>query len=278
MEVFIPLFLEAGGPKTWDTWLYTFLHPIEIWNAFLPILQDPVSLTIFLTSPLVFIGIYLLKMFIYACIAKFYLWGFKLIHPRKELINALPRGNTAKDVGIYYNRNFILRMIKWEFSKSMFPWLLNWMYNFINTNKIGKNCTFEDGYVCQEYLETGKNVYVGYGTVTTSHLLEGIYGALILKKIKLADNVCIGSRCAIPPGTEFNENSEMLWYSGVIKYQRVKPGVVYWGLPASRLTKQKYYKLIKLPKEFQDEKKEKKDTEEESLENQTSNSSTNENN
>ncbi|MHA1821240.1 MAG: hypothetical protein ACTSU2_14985 [Promethearchaeota archaeon] len=250
--IFIPGFLMQGGLKDWNTWLYIFINPKKVFGAFMPILQNPISLIIFLTSPLVFVGLYLLKMFNYAVIMKFYYWLLDVIRPRRELLNAVPRGKTKADIEVYHTRNFLLRIIKWEFTKSPFPWLTNWMFNFIGSNEIGKNTTLEDGYVCQEYLETGKNVYVGFGSVTTSHLVEGIYGALILKKIILDDNVCIGARCAIPPGTHFRKNSQLLWYSAVIKYQKTKEGVSYWGLPASRLTRKKCIKLLKVPEEVQE--------------------------
>lgn len=248
-EVLVPHFFYAGGPQTWNTWWYMFVNPVEVFNAFLPILQDPLNLVVYLTIPIVVMGLHLFKMFNYALIVKIYLWGYNLIRKRKELKNALPFGETRGDIEVYHARNFILKVIKWEFLKSPYPWLLKWMYNFVGTNKIAKSATIEEGYVSTEFLEVGENAYVGYGTVTTAHLVEGGYGALTLKKIKIDDNACVGPRCAVPPGAEFGHDSQLLWHSGVIKYQKVRRRSNYWGLPASRLSRGRYRKILKMSKE-----------------------------
>ncbi|MBD3350760.1 MAG: hypothetical protein GF364_04655 [Candidatus Lokiarchaeota archaeon] len=257
LEVLKPYVWDILNPGNWDKWWYHLIYQFDL-SRTAPVLQNPLSLFIVLSSPLVFTGLYLFKMFMYALIMKIYYWIFNKIEPRKEMTNAPPWGKTANQVMMYHTRNFLLKIIKWEFIKSPFPWLLNWMYNFVGSNSIGKGTTFEDSYVSTEYLETGENVYHGYGTVTTAHLVEGSYGALTLQKIKLKDNACIGSRCAVPPGAEFGENSQLLWYSGVIKYQKVRDKKNYWGLPAGRLSRGRYKRLLQFPDEILKKEKEKR--------------------
>ncbi|MHA1340599.1 MAG: hypothetical protein ACTSRZ_10505 [Promethearchaeota archaeon] len=255
LYIFIPKFIMIGYPHNWNTYWYIFKDPLGVINAFMKVLSDPTGLIVFLTSPLVFVGIYLFKLFCDATIMKFYMWMLNKVQPRRQMINAPPRGDTASDVMMYHTRNFLLRIIKWEFSKCPFPWLTIWMFNYIGTNKLGKGTTIEDGFICCEYLETGKNVYIGFGAITSSHLVEGIYGALTVKKVKLGNNVVIGSRSAVPPGTEMGDNSQVLWNSAILKFQKIKEGANYWGLPVSKLTKNRYKKFIKLPKEVEEKYK-----------------------
>ncbi|MHA1727267.1 MAG: acyltransferase [Promethearchaeota archaeon] len=256
-EVFINLFLNYGGVREWSSFLDPILYPIQRLSEFSPIFKDPLVFSIFLTAPLVFIALYLFRLFCAACIVKFYYWAFNKIWHRRELINALPYGNITdvKNIHIYHTRNFILRIIKWDFSKSFFPWLTTWMFRFIGSNKIGKNVVIEDSLMCMEYLEMEDNSYIGQMSITSSHLMEGQYGALSIKKIKVGKNSVIGAFNLIPPGVELGDNCQMLAMSGCLKFTHLKSNKNYWGLPSHRISNSRYRTLIQLPTELQNRNK-----------------------
>ncbi len=217
----------------------------------------PVRLLIFFFTPLVFIGLYIFKLFCSATMAKLYYWIFNKIRPRKEMINALPRGDTAKDVQMYWTRNFFLRLIKWEFTKCPFPWFVNWMFNYVGSTKIGKGTVIEKGgYICQEYLELGKNCYTGPMSGQSSHVNEGIYGGFTLKKIKMGDNSVLCTRCMLAPGVEVGENSQILTMSGVTKFSKLKPNTSYYGLPVGTMSDKRFNKYIQLAGELKNNPKE----------------------
>lgn len=244
-EVFVKRFLNYGEIRNWDTIFDPFLNPLQNFYGFVEIMKDPLVFTIVITFPFVVLGLYLLRQMCSILIVKFFYRTFNRIQQRRELINATPR--EFRDVNIYHTRNFILRLIKWQFSKGLFPWLVPWMFNFIGANKIGKDVVIEDGYICQEFLEMEDNSYIGQMSIVSSHVLEGIYGALTLKKVIIGKNSVVGAFNLIGPGVEMSDNSQLLPMSASVKFQHLKPNVNYWGLPSHRLSKKRYRNFIQLP-------------------------------
>ncbi len=254
--IIIPIFLEPFSNK----FLFEIFNPIEIFNYFLDIIcKDISSISIFLTIPLVFLLLYLFRLYCAAYVMRFIYRTLSKMQKPSELFNAPPRGETRDAVNIYHTRNFLLRTIKYTFQKSLFPWLATWMFNYVGANKIGKNVVIEGpGYLTTEFLECGDNVYIGQFSVTTSHLVESIYGQLSVRKIKLANNTCIGTHVLIPPGTELGEGGEVVAHSGVLKYQKLKANTYFWGLPIRKISPTRFNKLIQLPKELRNKSKKKK--------------------
>jgi hypothetical protein len=253
--LWIPYYLLSIAPSIILTVLYCY-------DLLIPFFLSPVILTIknaiiFLTCPLVLVSFYVFKLFCSATMAKIYYWVFNKIRPRREMVNALPRGESAKDVQIYWTRNFFLRLIKWEFTKCPFPWLVNWMFNFVGSTKIGKGSVIDKpGYICQEYLELGENCYLGPMSGQSTHVNEGVYGGFTLKKITLGDNSVLCTRCMLAPGVEVGENTQILTISGVTKFSKLAPNSSYYGLPVGKISENRFYKSIQLPEELREKKME----------------------
>ena len=252
--LWIPYYLLSIAPSIISLALYLkslvkyiFIEPVSI----------PLQLMIFFTAPLVLLALYVFKLFCSSTMAKLYYWMFNKIRPRKELINAIPRGDTAKDVQMYWTRNFFLRLIKWEFTKCPFPWLVNWMFNYVGSTKIGKGTVIDKpGYICQEYLELGENCYLGPMSGQSSHVNEGVYGGFSLKKITMGDNSVLCTRCMLAPGVEVGEKSQILTMSGVTKFTKLKSNSSYYGLPVGKISDKRFKKYIQLPEELREQKKE----------------------
>ena len=184
-ELFVDEFLNYGGIRDWNSYFDPVLYPIKNVTDFFLVIKNVFPFVIFLISPLILIGLYLLRQLCSACIVKFYYYIFNGIQQRRELKNVTLQ--EYRDINIYHTRSFILRIIKWQFSKSPFPWLINWMFNFIKSNKIGKDAVIEDGFICSEYLEMKENSYIGQLTIVSSQTIEGQYGALTIKKVKIGE-------------------------------------------------------------------------------------------
>ncbi|MBN2156562.1 MAG: hypothetical protein JW776_11010 [Candidatus Lokiarchaeota archaeon] len=253
--LWIPYYLLSIAPAIILVALYCYYLLFPLFNSSIVFTWSQ-SLVFFIT-PLVLLALYLFKLFCSATMAKFYYWMFNKIRPRKEMINALPRGETAPDVQMYWTRNFFLRLIKWEFTKCPFPWLVNWMFNYVGSTKIGKGAVIDKpGYICQEYLELGKNCYIGPMSAQSTHVNEGVYGGFSLKRIVMANNSVLCTRCMIGPGVEIGENTQILPMSGITKFTKLKPDSTYYGLPVGRISDKRFQKFVQLPSELKNTTKE----------------------
>ncbi|QEE14529.1 hypothetical protein DSAG12_00342 [Promethearchaeum syntrophicum] len=204
-------------------------------------------------TPLFAIFLYVFRIFSLAILGKISISLINLISPKKELVSAKGIGKEeARVVNAYHLRGVILRIVVWSIVKSAFPWLMNWALNFVGDCKIGKGTTMEDHVFCKEYIETGKNVYIGQASGVTSHTVEGKYGAITLKKVYLGDNSVVGAHNAIAPGTYMEPYTEFLPMSGVIKFSKIKGFAKYFGLPISRLSTKRYLKMIQIPDDKKD--------------------------
>ena len=78
-------------------------------------------------------------------------------------------------------------MIKYgknSFTKGIFPWLSNWFFNTVGSNKIGKGTTLEESVGMDKFIEVGENCYFGVNSTLASHLIQGIFGNITYFKIK----------------------------------------------------------------------------------------------
>ncbi len=236
-------------------WLYLDLIVLPLFKTPLPVaIQNASNIGIFLTIPLALLGIYSLDLISTALVAKLIYAIMNKVHPRKELSKALPEGDTADDVDIYHYRNFFLRLVKYKFTKSPFPYLSPWIFYFIGASKIGKNCVIEESFFPMEYLVMGDNSYIGIGSISSSHLVEGRYASLTIKAVKLGDNAVCGPHSIIAPGVEIGAGSQLLFQSMVVKFAKIKSGDSYWGIPASKLSRKRYYDFMRLPENLRVER------------------------
>jgi hypothetical protein len=213
-----------------------------------PIFQSLDLFLIVVLSPGVLILLFLLRLFFVVLLSKIGIRWCNWRSPRQEMIGAKGVGKKeARAVNYYHLRGIILRVLKWEITKSPFPWLAPWAFNFVGANKLGRGTILEDHFYCPEYLETGKNVYIGQGAIVSSHLVEGKYGAITLKRVHMEEHTVINAFNPISPGTYFGPYTEFLPMSGVTKFQKVKGFAKYFGLPVSRISTKRYLKLLDIP-------------------------------
>ena len=130
---FLPYFLEAEN--------------------FLMLFFNINSLLSFLLMPLVIISCYCLRLFLIALITRF-LWAItEKISPTKD--GNIPRNIPSKILNYYHIRSFLIKHPKNVFVKGLFPWLTNWLYNFVKTNEIGKGTTIEEQVCADKYVQIG---------------------------------------------------------------------------------------------------------------------------
>ena len=115
----------------------------------------------------------------------------------------------------------MLRIMRKFYLRSPFPWSYAWGSTVVGANEISKSAVIEEGFPPLEFLEMDDNSYSGFGVASTTHLVEGRYGALILKKIKIGKNAVVAHRAGLPPGGELGDNSQLIWNSAIIKNQKI---------------------------------------------------------
>lgn len=254
---------ERYGPMIIFIWAYSWLIPIigvyyyfkfliipnlDGLTSWYLLSQDPKFVMLAVFTPLILLIVYLIRLFLVILFSRWLITFCFWRSPQKELVAAKGIGREeAKAINYYHLRGVILRILKWEVSKSLFPWLVPWAFTFVGANKIGKGTVLEDQFYTQEFLETGENVYIGQGSIVSSHLVEGKYGAITLKKVKFDDGVVIGPFSAIPPGSEMEPRTEFLPMSGIIKFRKVRGFSKYFGLPVGRLSYKRYMKMLEIP-------------------------------
>ncbi len=235
-------------------WLYFFI-PFRIFFlenlGFISIFTDFKSLISLLFMPLVIILCYLLHLLLIGLITRL-IWKItERISPSKSGI--IPRNIRSRAANYYHIRSFMIKYGKNTFNKGIFPWLSNWFYNFVGSNKIGKGTTFEESVGMDKFIDIGENCYIGVNTTLASHLIQGIFGNISYFKIKVGNNVTSAALGNIGPGSEVFEDTYLLPLASTPKHSIIKGGKnFYWGIPLRKIFRKKIMQYLGLsPKELE---------------------------
>jgi acetyltransferase-like isoleucine patch superfamily enzyme len=209
---------------------------LEISNI-LVIFTEIRSLIAFFSMPLVLIGCYLLHLFLLG-IASRICWKIsEKISPSKS--GVIPRNIRSKAANYYHIRSFLIKYGKNSLTKGTFPWLSNWFFNTVGSNKIGKGTTLEESVGMDKFIEVGENCYIGVNSTLASHLIQGIFGNIIYFKIKVGNNVTAAAMCQIGPGSEIYDDSFLLPLASTSKHSVLKGKNYYWGIPLRKIFRKK---------------------------------------
>ncbi|MFX1346216.1 MAG: hypothetical protein ACFFAI_13980 [Promethearchaeota archaeon] len=198
----------------------------------------------FLIMPLVLIGCYVLHLFLLGLVSKLF-WIFtEKMSPSKSGI--IPRNIRSRAANYYHIRSFMIKYGKNAFIKGALPWLSNWFFNFVGSNKIGKGTTLEESLVNDKFVDIGSNCYLGVNSSLASHLVQGIFGNIQYFEIKVGDNVTSGAMSQIGPGSEIHDNSFFLPLASTNKHSVIKGNNYYWGIPLRKIFRKKIIKYLDL--------------------------------
>ena len=204
-------------------------------SSFLSIFITLKPLLALVSMPLVIIGCYLIRLFLIALVARFFWRLSEKKSPSRPGI--IPRNLPSKALNYYHIRSFIIKYPKNAFSKGIFPWLLPWLYNFVNSSQIGKGTTLEESPVNDKFIEIGKNCYIGVNSAFSSHMIDGTFGNITYFKVKVGDNVTAAGKNLIAPGTEVKDNSYLLPLASTPKHSILRGNSYYFSGGARPLTK-----------------------------------------
>jgi acetyltransferase-like isoleucine patch superfamily enzyme len=114
----------------------------------------------------------------------------------------------------------------------------NFVFKVFGVKTRLSNSLFE-GWVDTEFIEFGKNVVVGQGSIVQSSVIIG--NLLIVKKTVIDDEVRIGSHAIVMPGTHIKRRSVLASNSVTTVNQVLDEGYIYLGVPAKILKKNYFF-------------------------------------
>ncbi|MFX1346219.1 MAG: hypothetical protein ACFFAI_13995 [Promethearchaeota archaeon] len=216
--------------------LFFLPYFLEITN-FISLFTEIKPFVALISMPLVFIGCYLFRLYFVGFMTRlFWKWSEKKV-PTKDGI--IPRNFTSKVAQHYHIRSFVLKYSKNLIMKGPFPWLYNWLLNFIGVSKIGKGTTIEEAVASDRYIDVGKNCYIGVNSAISAHAVEGLFGNISYFEVKVGNNVTSAGVNIVGPGSEVHDNSYLLPLASAGKHSVIKGNNYYWGIPLRKIFKKK---------------------------------------
>ena len=211
-----------------------YLHSPNLFQIFVKIQ----SLLTFLITPLFLIFLILIHLFTVILITKITYNAIQHKNPAKEGTFHWKYKN--QDFNNYFKRSFILRYAKWKIQRSPFPWLIKPAFNFIGNCYFGKKTVIENSYLAKEFLQVGKNSYIGKALLA-NHLWDK---NLTIKGIIIGDNVSISDNCCIAPGTEIENDVTLLPLSVTSKCDKLTSNSVYNHSPLKKISEEELIQII----------------------------------
>ncbi len=240
--MFQPASLKGDSPTPIDERLrskYLYLYFITIISSFIPcMLFEWIYATflwreglfmwfifLFPFNILILIHILQLSAILFSVLI---LTILKLIYPPKEgLFN---RNVKDKDY-LYWNlRNIVKKWPLFIGASNPFPWLKNrFILRFFGV-KIGKHGIHDNCWISSEFVSIGKNVIIGMNSNILSFGIE--QDKFVLKKILIEDDVLIGAKCVLLPGTYIKRDTKLSAHSYTEFNQVLQEKSIYIGHPA----------------------------------------------
>lgn len=207
-------------------------------TSFIALFTELNPLLSLLLMPLVIIICYLLHLLLIGLVTSLFWRITEKISPSKDGI--IPRNIRSRTANYYHIRSFMIKYGKNAFTKGIFPWLANWLYNTIGSSKIRKGSTIEESVGSEKFVDMGENNYIGVNSTLASHVLQGIFGNIFYFKIKIGNNITAAAMNQIGPGAEVNDNAFLLPLASANKLAVIKgENNYYFGLPLRKIFKRK---------------------------------------
>jgi len=204
--------------------------------------------------PLIIISCYLIHLFFIGLLTR---WFWRFTEKKSPTKNGIiPRNVPSDTLNYYHIRSFVIKYGKYVFTKGLFPWLLNWYYNFVGSNKIGNGTTIEEEIVGDKFIDVGEDCYIGVNSAICSHTVEGTFGRIPYFEIKLGDNVTCTAFNIVGPGCDIQDNSYLLPLGSTGKNQTTKGNNYYFGIPMRKIFTKKIMEYLKISKEDLEKDKE----------------------
>jgi acetyltransferase-like isoleucine patch superfamily enzyme len=137
---------------------------------------------------------------------------------------------------VFWNiRNIVKKWPLFIVATNPFPWLKNrFTLRFFGV-RIGKKGISDNCWISSEFVMIGGNVIIGMGSTLLSFGIE--QDKFILKRIRVEENVLIGAKCVLLPGTIIKKNAKLSAHSYTNFDDILVEDSVYAGHPAKKKEK-----------------------------------------
>ena len=245
--MFQPASLKGDSPTPIDERLrnkYLILYFINIILSFIPcILFEWIYAILFWKEGLylLFISLFPFNVLILIHLLQLSSILFSVLFLTVLKLTYLPKeGNFDRNIKdknyFYWNlRNIIKKWPLFISASNPFPWLKNrFTLRFFGV-KIGKKGIYDNSWISSEFVSIGNNVIIGMNSTLLSFGIE--QDKFILKKLTIEDNVLIGAKCVLLPGTHIKHNTKLSAHSYTNFSDVLKEDSLYMGHPAKLMEK-----------------------------------------
>ncbi len=201
--------------------LFEYLYIVYLWKPSLYWL-------FFLLLPFnAFLLIYILQISA-TVIAALILSIVNVIHRPKE--GVFKRDIKDKDYLFWNIRNFVKKWPLYVMATNPFPWFKNrFTLRFFGV-KIGHRGIVDNSWLSSEFVSIGGNVILGMGATLLSFGLE--QDRFILKRIVVENDVLVGAKCVLLPGTIIKKGAKLSAHSYTNYDDVLEADSLYGGHPA----------------------------------------------
>ncbi|MGV9197475.1 MAG: hypothetical protein ACOC44_15865 [Promethearchaeia archaeon] len=163
-------------------------------------------------------------------VAKIFLLVINAIHKPKQ--GVFLRDPNDKDYCYWSLRSVVKKWPAWLARQLNIPIFEILLFKLLGI-KIHKSSAVQEGWVDVEFVDVGKNVRLGQGSLIMSSIF--IKDKLIIQKVTIKDNVVIGAHSVVTPGTTISENTTLDSLSMTQMNQTLEPNAIYSGTPAQKI-------------------------------------------
>jgi len=240
--MFQPASLKGDSPTPIDERIrnkYIFLYviiiilsliPCSIFEYFYILLfwKAKMYLFFFLLIPFNFVIVFYILQVSAILFSALFLTILRLLYPPKEGI--FNRDIKDKNYFFWNLRNITKKWALFVTASNPFPWLKNrFTLRFFGV-KIGKKGICDNCWISSEFVSVGKNVIIGMNSTLLSFGIE--QDKFILKKTIIENDVIIGAKCVILPGTHIKKKAKLSAHSYTNFNEILKENLIYSGHPA----------------------------------------------
>ncbi len=109
----------------------------------------------------------------------------------------------------YHMRGAIIKYSLWLAQKSPFPGLLQRMLRHYGHNEIGKRVLYENCFPALEFANIRDDVILEAGTSLSTHVVESLYGRLVIEKVWIKERAVVGINSIVGPGIVIDRDSQV---------------------------------------------------------------------
>jgi acetyltransferase-like isoleucine patch superfamily enzyme len=205
-------------------------QPAIIWIWYFWQFFPKLTLTFLIIFPLIFLFAIIILILSAAIVARIFLSIISIFHKPKE--GVFNRSKSDKSYCIWSLRGVIRKWPIWLARQLNLPAFEKLTLKILGVKAARANALY-GGWVDCEFIEFGKNVRVGQGSVVMSNTI--IKDKLIIKKTVIKDNVVIGPHSVIMPGTVIGANTVVDAITLTKINQNLEPNSIYSGIPAKKV-------------------------------------------